>query len=80
MPVRQGNNPGVTLRFNGLPYYFYPHTTTSKTEIQSLASRLRKKGYKVRTRHVYSRWNKRMQYEVFTRPKHGDATLIEKFK
>ena len=63
-------NPGTVLRFGELTYYFYPHTVTTKAEAVDFASRLRTRGFKVRTRNVYSTWNKRKQYEFFTRPKH----------
>jgi len=68
-----------TRHINGKIYHFYPATTTSKSEASFLAAQLRGHGYKARIFHVYSSWNKRMQYEVFTNPKHGDAKLIEKF-
>jgi hypothetical protein len=60
-----------TRHIGGLVWYFWPHTTTSKVAASALADQLRSKGYKVRVLRVYSSWNKRWQYELFTRPKHG---------
>ncbi len=75
----KGRGPSATRHINGVVFHFYPHSTTSKVEANDIADQLRKKGHKARVFRVYSTWNRRWQYEIFTNPAHKDLALIRKF-